>query len=335
MARFLNEEQVEKLLTVRECWGPLEEAMLAHGRGSAKNVPRNIVKTDKVGLSVLQASVPELNKVGFKAYTTCPDGVRFWVMLFDGEGGNLEAIVEAEHLGLVRTAAASGIATKHLANPGNATVGILGTGFQAAAQLEAVCMDRKVDRVYAWSRTPENAKSFADRMSRTLDLEVVAASSAKAAVVESDIIVTITSSRTPVLEGDWLKPGAHVNLVGAMKPTSREVDDRTLARADLLTVDDWHQAHKEAGEYIEATDAGVISWDDVKEIGAVMAGAVPGRSSPNDITVFKSHGIGIWDVAAGKRVLDLAVAQNIGAMVPIEQNARPLGRNPDPYRLKP
>src|SRR5690606_7060249 len=125
----------------------VEKAMLAHGRHSAVNVPRSIVKTDKVGLSVLQASVPELNKVGFKAYTTCPDGVRFWVLLFNGEGGNLEAIIEAENIGLIRTAAASGIATQYLANPESSTIGILGTGFQAAAQLEAVCLKRKVSKV--------------------------------------------------------------------------------------------------------------------------------------------------------------------------------------------
>ncbi len=335
MARFLNEKNVEDILSIEECWDYVETAMLAHGRGSATNIPRNIVKTEKVGLSVLQASVPELNKVGFKAYTTCPDGVRFWVLLFNGEGGNLEAIIEAEHIGLMRTAAATGIATQYLANPESSVVGILGTGFQATAQLEAVCLKRKVSRVYAWSRTPENVRKFSQQMSEKLGVDVVPASSAEEAVVNSDIIVTITSSRTPVLNGDWLKPGTHLNLVGAMKPTSREVDDRTLERASLLTVDDWNQAHKEAGEYIEATAKGIIDWANIHEIGKVMAGEVPGRRSPDDITVFKSHGVGIWDVAAGKRALELAEQRGVGIMLPIELAALPLGGNTDPYRLKP
>lgn len=333
--RFLTENDVEQLLTVSNCVRPVEDALIAQGRGEVQNIPRHITRLEKVGLSVLQAAVPGVNHAGFKAYTTCPDGVRFWVMLFQGETGALDAVVEAEHLGLVRTAAATAVATRHLANPGSRVVGILGTGTHAAAQLEGACLHHDIEKVYAWSRTPENVRDFAGRMSDRLGVKVMAAGSAQEAVSEADIVVTITSSRTPVLFGDWLKPGAHVNLVGAMKPTSREVDDRTLERATLLTVDDWQQARHEAGEYIEATEAAVISWEQIKELGNVISGAVAGRTDERDITVFKSHGIGAWDVAAGVLALDLSREKGIGTDVPIGQAARPLGRTVDPYRLKP
>jgi alanine dehydrogenase len=333
--RFLTEHDVEQLLTVANCVKPVEDALIAQGRKLARNIPRHITRLDKVGLSVLQAGVPGANHAGFKAYTTCPEGVRFWVMLFHAQTGALDAIIEAEHLSLVRTAAATAVATRHLANPGSKVVGILGTGTHAVAQLEGACLSHDIEKVYAWSRTAENVREFAETMSAKLGIDVVAAGTAEEAVRDADIVVTITSSQRPILSGEWLKPGAHVNLVGAMKPTSREVDDRTLERATLLTVDDWQQAHHEAGEYIEATEAGVISWDQIKEFGDVVAGVVPGRNNERDITVFKSHGIGAWDVAAGALALDLSREQGVGKDFPIGQAARPLGKTFDPYRIKP
>jgi alanine dehydrogenase len=333
--RFLSERDVEELLDVPNCAETIEKSLIAQGRKEAQNVPRHIVRTEKVGLSVLQAAVPGFRHVGFKSYTTCPEGVRFWVMLFNAETGAWEAIIEAEHLGLVRTAAATGVASKHLANSESSIVGILGTGTHAVAQLEGACLNHKIKRVYAWSRTPENVREFAGTMSKKLGIEVVPAGSAEDAVRDADIVVTITSSQRPILCGDWLKPGAHVNLVGAMKPSSREVDDRTLERANLLAVDDWDQAHHEAGEYIEATRDGVISWEKIKELGDIMAGVEPGRAHEDDITVFKSHGIGIWDVAAAAQVLEIARNRKIGLDLPIGLDARPLGKTFDPYRIKP
>ena len=154
MTLFLNERDVESLLTVRDSLDIVEKSIIDQGRKIATNKPRQIVKTQHVGLSVLQASVPCINRVGFKTYTTCPEGCRFWVMLFDGEAGSLDAIIEAEHLSMIRTGAASGVAAKYLSSRSAKTVGILGTGYQAGSQLEAVCAVRKIENVRAWSRTP-------------------------------------------------------------------------------------------------------------------------------------------------------------------------------------
>lgn len=335
MTLFLTEDQVDELLSVKDSMDIIEKSILDQGRKVAMNKPRSIVKTKYVGLSVLQASVPGINRVGFKTYTTCPEGVRFWVMLFDGKAGSLDAIIEAENLSMIRTGAASGVATKHLARKDSSIGAILGTGYQAKSQLEAICAARPLKKVLAWSRTPENVRKFCEKMTPIVGIPVEPAATAKEAVANADVIVTITSSKVPVLMGDWLKPGVHINLAGAMKPTSREIDDRTMARSTLMTVDDWNQAHDEAGEFIEGVASGVIKWDQVKELGDVMAGNIPGRTSDKDITLFKSHGVGIWDVAAGQRVLEIATERKVGVKLPIEQAARQLGNGLDPSRLKP
>jgi ornithine cyclodeaminase/alanine dehydrogenase-like protein (mu-crystallin family) len=335
MTLFLTEDQVDELLHVKDTMDIIEQSILDQGRKIAINKPRTYVKTEHVGLAMLQASVPGINRVGFKTYTTCPEGVRFWVMLFDGRAGSLDAIIEAENLSTIRTGAASGVATKYLARQDASTVAILGTGYQAASQLEAVCAARPIKKVLAWSRTPENVRKFCEKMTPRVGIPVEPAATAKEAVADADVIVTITSSKTPILMGDWIKPGAHINLAGAMKPTSREIDDRTLARASVMTVDDWKQAHGEAGEFIEGVANGVMTWDQVKELGDVMAGNEPGRKSDQDITLFKSHGIGIWDVAAGQRVLEIALKRKVGTVLPIAQAARQLGNGLDPSRLKP
>ena len=289
MTIFLNEHDVESLLTVPNHVDMLEKAMIDQGKKSTVNTPRRIVKTEKVGLSVLQAAVPAINRVGFKTYTTAPGGVRFWVMLFDGSQGSLDAIIEAEHIGLIRTAGASGVATKYLARKDARIGAVLGTGYQAGAQIEAICHARKLDKVYAWSRTPENVRKFADEQSKKLGVEVVPAASAQEAVADADVVVTITSSKTPILKGDWLKEGAHVNLVGAMKPTSREVDDRTLERAALLTAGPAHVVTDATINYLAQARADLVRAVATAHHGGVVSvdGIGDGFDNANARAVFR------------------------------------------------
>lgn len=333
MALFLKEADVKELLNMKDALELVESAMAEHGSGAATNVPREVLRADGASLSILPGAVPSLASLGFKAYTTCRDGVRFWVFLF-GTDGELKAIMEAEHLGMVRTGAASGVATKYLSREESDTVAILGTGYQAPAQLEAVCAVRPVERVKAFSRTRANLQRFCGEMAAKLGVPVEPSEDAESAVRDADIVITITSSKEPVLFGRWLKPGVHLNLAGAMKPSSREVDDATLARAARLVVDDWSQSHREAGELIEAASQGVVSWSDVRELSAVVAGSVQRRESSHDITLFKSHGIGLWDVAVAAHVHEVALARQVGATLPIEQAPIVLGGGKDPDRLK-
>jgi len=333
MTLFLNEKDVLSLLTVEEAIDALEGPIREQGLGQASNRPRQIVRTPNASVSVLQAAVPSLGSLGFKTYSVSAEGARFWLMLFN-ETGVLQSLMEAENVGMLRTGAATGIATKYLSRKDSSTVGLLGTGFQAASQLEALVAVRPIKHVKAWSRTRANVLAFCERMTRQLGIPVEPADDAREAVRDVDIVTTITSAKDPVMQGDWLSEGTHVNLVGAMKPQFREVDTRTLERSDMLIVDDWHQAHEEAGEFILAHEEGKLDWDRVQELSKIVADGPGQRKSAASITLFKSHGIGLWDVAAAARIYANAVQRGVGLALPIEQPPVVLGGGRDPDRIK-
>ena len=325
MALFLNEHDVDELLTVADCLEPLEGAIQAQGKKLATNCPRQIVTTPNAMMSVLPAAVPGLGSLGFKTYTVSPDGVRFWLMLFK-EDGELHCLMEAEHIGLIRTGAASGIATKYMSRADSKVVGILGTGYQAPTQLEAVCAVRPIEKVYAYSRTREKLLEFCKGMSRRLGIPVEPADSCEQVIRRSDVLCTVTSSPEPVVDGNWLPEGMHLNLVGAMKRTSREVDTLTLQRAGILAVDDWKQSHEESGEFIKAAAEGALDWNRVREISDIVASETPVRTSPQTISLFKSHGIGLWDIAAASVVYERAKKLGRGVELPIKQSTKLLRR---------
>jgi alanine dehydrogenase len=332
LALFLNEEQVSGLLSLQEAIQALEQPIREQGLGLAFNKPRMIVKGGRGSVSVLPAAVPSIASMGFKTYTVGPEGARFWLMLF-AETGELQSLMEAENLSRIRTGAATAIATKYMSRAESKVAAILGTGHHAPTQIEAVCAVRDIQRVQAWSRTPANVAAFCEKMTRKLGIPVEPAPSARDAVREADIVTTITSSMEPVLSGDWLRAGTHVNLVGAMKITCREADSRVLERADVLAVDDVEQSKAEAAEFVLAVKEGKVRWEDVLELSQVVASDTPKRTSAEAITVFKSHGIGLWDVAAAARVYALAKRQSVGLHLPIEQPVVVLGGG-DPSRIK-
>ncbi|HWK94646.1 MAG TPA: ornithine cyclodeaminase family protein [Pseudolabrys sp.] len=324
MALFLTEHDVEKLLTVADSIDVLEASIREHGQKIATNRPRQIVATPNAQLSVLPAAIPSLGSLGYKTYTVGPDGVRFWLLLFK-EDGELHCLMEAEHIGLIRTGGASGIATKYMSREDSKVAGILGTGYQAPSQLEAICAVRKIEKVLAYSRTKEKLLEFCKGMSRHLGVPVEPAESVEQVVRQSDILSTITSSKDPVVDGDWIPEGAHINLVGAMKPTSREVDTRTVERSDLIAVDDWQQSHVESGEFIKAVEEGRLDWNRIHEISDIVAKG-PRRQAASSITLFKSHGIGLWDIAMASLVYDRAVKRGLGVELPITQQTKALRR---------
>lgn len=332
MALFLNERDVDSLLTLPDAIDALEQPMREQGLGLAFNKPRTIVKGGKGSVSVLPAAIPSIDSMGFKTYTVGPEGARFWLMLF-GQGGELRSLMESENISRIRTGAATAIATKHLSRADSKIGAILGTGHHAPTQLESMCAVRKYEKVYAWSRTAANVRAFCEKMTARLGIPVVPAATAEEAVRDADVITTITSSAEPVLFGRWLREGAHVNLVGAMKITCREADSDVLARANVLAVDDVEQSKLEALEMRIAVQEGRIRWEDVLEISQVVASEKPRRQSPRDITVFKSHGIGLWDIAAAARVYEIARRKSVGVHLPIEQPVVVLGHG-DPSRIK-
>ena len=308
---YLTEADVRGLLTMTDALAAVEAAFRKLSLDEAENRPRQRVQTDHVMLHVLPAAAKTLGAVGFKAYTTGKFGARFHVTLFDPKTGELAALIEADHLGRVRTGAASGVATRKLANPDAAVLGVLGTGGQARTQVEAVCAIRPIREVRVFGRDAAKRAAFVSGIA-TVCKTVTPTESAEDAVRGADIVCTATSSREPVLKGEWLADGCHVNLVGSNYLAKAEADVEVFRRAVLVVADSKDQARLEAGDLVAPIRDGILGWSDVQELSHLVAGRYPGRQSPADVTVFKSLGLGIEDVAVAAKVLALAKAGGVG-----------------------
>jgi len=278
----------------------------------AMNIPRSRCQTDHSVLHVMSAAGKTLGVMGFKAYVTNRRGAQFHIHLFDGKTGEHLAWMQADYLGQMRTGAASGVATKYIARPDCAAVGIFGSGKQARTQIQAVCKVRPVKRVVVFSPNADRRAKFATEMSQLCQIEVVPAASAEETARNQDIVITATSSRGPVLNGDWLSDGAHLNVIGSNFLGKAEIDARTLKRVKKIVVDSKDQCRIEAGDLMPAIEEGLIHWADVQELGRIIAGRETVRESPQDITLFKSLGIAIEDVAVAVRVFALAKQKGIG-----------------------
>ena len=314
-ALLLTEKDVEGLLRMQDALGAVEEGLRALGRGEATNRPRQRVGTRESTVNVMLASWPTRGYSGFKYYTTSRTGIRFWVHLFNIATGELVAVIQADRLGQRRTGAASGVATKYLARPDASTVGIVGTGWQAESQLEAVCAVRSIRRIRCYGRDKARREGFAKKIASLLGVTVDAARSPEAAIREADIVIAATNAPRPVVQGEWLRSGCHINAIGANRLETRELDDAAVRRCAFVATDSIEQAREESGDLAEPMKRGLITWDRVHEISEVVAGKVRGRTSADDITLFKSHGIAIEDVAVAALVYERARDGGIGKSI--------------------
>ncbi|MBI3989786.1 MAG: ornithine cyclodeaminase family protein [candidate division NC10 bacterium] len=301
---------------MKEAVEAVEEAFRALGAGNAVNRPRSRVAIPSGMLHVMPAGLPSRQAMGFKAYTVSKSGARFLFLLYNGEG-RLLTMMEADRLGQIRTGAATGVATKHLARQDASVVGIFGTGWQARSQLEAVSFVRPIRRAKAYSRNPERCQAFCREMGQMLGLEVVPVERPEEVVKDADLLITITSAKDPVLKGDWLLPGVHINAAGSNFAHKRELDEEAVRKASFIAVDSKEQAKVESGDLLVPIEKGFLRWDDVHELGEVVAGKLPGRRSRDEITLFKSNGIALEDVACAVRVYEHARAEGVGQEVPI------------------
>ena len=313
---YLTERDVAETLSMHDALRLVEEAARALANGEAQNKPRQRAYTQKSVLQVLAAAWGD--RMGHKTYTVGPKprGARFWHLLFD-VSGELLAITEADTLGQIRTGAASGIATKYMAREDATTAAIIGTGWQARSQIEAVCAVRPIERVHAWGRSRERLEQFCTEMSERLSIPVEPAASAREAVAGADVVCTMTSANTPVLEGAWLSPGTHVNAAGSNRGNAAEIDVETVRRAAAVALEDIAQAHVEAGDLLPAIAEGAFSWDDAVTLADIVAGTTPGRPSAEAITLFDSLGIGLWDLAVANHVYARALERGRGNRLPI------------------
>ena len=319
MALFLSEKDVIRLLPVRECIDVLKKAFSYFAQGQAENKPRSRVRPPNGLLHFMAAAPigPGLSGFGYKAYTTFPGGgTKFLVMLYHSDTGELLSVMEAGAHGQIRTGAASGLATRYMARQDASTLGVIGTGYQASTQLEAVCAVRDIKRVRAFSRSAEKREAFASRMTEALSVEVVPAGSPEGCIQGADIAVTITGSRDPVLKGEWLEPGCHLNAAGSNHWMRREIDDDVVRRSDLIVIDDLDQAKIECGDLMWPAERGVFRWSMAHELKDVVSGRIGGRPDDTSITLFESQGVALEDVAAALHVYQRARERGAGQELP-------------------
>jgi alanine dehydrogenase len=323
MTLLLTEADVRSLLTMPIALEVVEESLRQQAGGSLILHPRRRIKLpDNALLHYMAAADPVRGYIGMKIYTVVRGAARFVVPLFRSTTGEMAALIEADALGQIRTGAASGVATKYLASTNARVAGIIGTGYQARTQIEAVAAVRRLERVRTFGRDPERRKIFCREMSEKIGVAVEPASSGEEAVKGADILITATSATKIVLEGAWLVPGMHINAMGANWPQKRELDSAAVALADKIVVDSIEQAKMEAGDLIQAFGEDSSRWNAVQELSGIVAGKTQGRTNAGEITLFKSNGIATWDLAAAVRVYELAVAQGMGKTVPLWESEK-------------
>jgi alanine dehydrogenase len=313
---LLSESDVRSLLTMPVALEAVEAAFQRLATGMANVHPRRRLHLEGFSyLHYMAAADGEGGYEGLKIYTSSREGLRFMIPLFRAKTGELLAIIEGDYLGQMRTGAATGLATKLLAREDAHIVGIIGTGLQARTQLEAIAAVRRIERIRAFGRNLERRERFAREMAAKLAVPVEATASPEEVVRDAEILVTATTAVAPVVEGRWVRPGAHINAVGANFPQKRELDSETVNRAGAVFVDSREQAKMEAGDLIQCFEETPSRWDSVEELAALVAGRAPGRTSGDQITLFKSSGIAIEDIVTAGRVYELALQRKLGRQV--------------------
>ena len=312
MARFLTNAQINECVSLEDIVPAVEAMLVNYGNGAAANLTRRRIATPGGYLAVMGGAIMHDGVFGIKTFTHTQNGYSFQVSLYDGDSGELLLYTQANRLGQLRTGATTAIAVKHLANDDAATVGIIGTGNQAGDQLRAAVQVRDIAEIHAYSRNAENRQAFATRMTDDLGIPVIAAASNRDAVADCHVVIAIASAQTPVVEGEWLSPGTTVIGAGPTLRRYREVDDSTLVRANRCFVDSLEQAPLECGDISAAVDLGLVQWSQFHELRHVVAGAIPGRASADEIVYCKLMGTGLADVAAAKVVWERAEALGVG-----------------------
>lgn len=318
MVKYVKESDVEKILDMPTTVELVDKAFRDWAEGLAIDVPRNRTIHALGNLHVLQAASETINKIGLKAYYVRPTARTFLIILIDQLEGHLRGLIEARHLGFMRTGAASGVATRVLARSDADTVACIGSGGQAVTQLHAVCAVRKIKNVRVLAhRNRERAQAFCNEAERQLGVTASLFDNAAEAIKGAHIINVMTRSETPVLSAEMLEPGQHINAVGVNVLSNREIGLDTLKRCDLIVVDSTKVAEREGGDLLPAIERGLLSLDRIPDLGQVLTGRSPTRSSAQDITLFKSHGMGIEDLYVADYVLTRAEALGVGSDLPL------------------
>jgi alanine dehydrogenase len=324
MALLLTENDVRDLLDMPLAMELVEASFQRLADRSGISQPRRRVKLGQKGLMHYMAAADQADGyAGLKIYTVANRKARFIVPLFKVETGDLLALIEADYLGQMRTGAATGVGTKFMARSDARIAGLIGTGLQARTQLEAMCRARKFEEIRVFGRDQARREAFALAMAAKVRVPVVPVSSAEDAVRGADVVTTCTNSVNPVAEADWFESGVHINAAGVNFAHKRELDAETVDRCDVIAADSVEDAKIESGELIAAFGDDTSEWARVIELADVVAGKIPGRTSPDQITLFKSNGIAIEDVVVAGRIFEVAQKRGIGREVEIWKEKDP------------
>lgn len=318
MPLFLTDKEVDQVMTMGDCIGVMEDMLVQAQNGMAWFQPRSHIRTPVGYHHIMPGALLDSGVVGLKVYTArFPAGSRFLTVLHDSQTGDLLALLQGGRCSQLRTGALSAVASKYIARQEAETIGIIGTGAQAKAQLEGTCAVRNIRSIRTFDLVKEKAEQFSAEMSKLLNIKVTAADNPQECVTNADIVITMTTSPNPVLMGEWLEPGMHLNIMGSNHWTRREIDNEVINRSDSITVDNIEEAKRYSGDLLFAIDQGLVRWEQINELPTVTSGRASVRANSEAITVFKSHGIGLSDVAAAHHVYKKAKEQGLGTELPL------------------
>ena len=316
MALYLSEDDVRQVLTMDMALEGVESAHRDLALGLATDTPRARSRLPQTALHILHGALPAQGILGYKAYTSNRSGNRFWVHLFDAASGQLRAVVAADFLGMMRTGAASGVASRWLARPDSTVAGVFGAGWQAEGHVRAICSALPLERVKVFSRKVDKLQAFCQRLSEQTGVAIVPAASAEETVRGSDIVGTVTTAAQPLFDAEWLQPGVHINAAGSNALIRQELSEAAVRRCDVIAVDAVPTALAEAGDLLPLLEKGRLHERQLLELGDVIVGRRSGRESVGQITLFESQGMAIQDLAVALRVLHAAEARGLGTPLP-------------------
>lgn len=312
MPIYLTETDVDRLVTMADAMAAVEDCFRHQGAGQATAEPRRRVRVPNGMLHVMFAADREAGVMGVKSYTTVKGVARFHVLLYSAEDGSLLAMIEADRLGQLRTGAATGVATKYLARQDASIAAVFGTGYQARTQVEGMAHARTLNEIRVYGRDSERRQAFCAEMCARLGLWVLPVGSPEEALDGAHVVSTITTSTRPLFEGSLVQPGLHLNVAGSNSLLKREVDEAVIRRADLIAVDSLAAVPLEGGDLLAPLQKGLIYPEALVELGQIVAGNRHGRRTAEEVTLFKSHGTALEDIALAARVLEKARERGVG-----------------------
>lgn len=317
MALLIREDEVNELINMSQAADAVEEAFRQYGVGTAFNNPRSRIKIGGEILHVLPAAIPEMDALGLKSYTAFRGGIRFLILLYSAKTGELKALMQAQRIGALRTGGVASVAIKHMSNERSQKGALFGAGAMAGAMLEGMANARAFDSIRVFALNTERLRTFCSDMSERLSLDITPAETADEAIAEANVVVTMTTSKEPVFDGKKLQNGTTVVAAGSNLLQKREIDSTVIRRSARIVVESIDQSQLEAGDLFVPIDAGHLHWNQVHELSELVLGHNPGRTTEDEINLFKSVGLGLQDMAVAAQVYEAAVRSGAGTEVDI------------------